>query len=274
MSTEQQTTKNTMVLYHANCLDGFGAAYAAWVKFGDSAEYIPVQYGNSPPIVTGKDVYILDFSYKRAVLEEMRASAKSLLVLDHHKSAQEDLDGLDYAIFDMSRSGAIMSWEYFHNHSCPTGLELIQDRDLWLFKYEDTKPFTAALRAFVPMEFDSWNAYLTKSNAKVLSSRGKDILKVFNQDIEGFAKQSHKITLSGIEGLACNVPSKYASELGNILAKESGTFGVTYCFDGASNLWLYSLRSIGDFDVSKIALEFGGGGHKNAAGFSSKSLAI
>jgi oligoribonuclease NrnB/cAMP/cGMP phosphodiesterase (DHH superfamily) len=269
-----KANKNILVLYHANCLDGFGAAYAAWVKFGDSAEYIPVQYGISPPIVTGRDVYILDFSYKRAVLEEMKASAKSLLVLDHHKSAQEDLDGLDYAIFDMSRSGAIMAWEYFHSYPCPVGLELIQDRDLWLFKHDNTKAFTAALRAFIPMEFESWSFNLGELGANELADRGRDLLQVFNQDIEGFAKNSHKITLSGIEGLACNVPPKYSSELGNVLAKESGTFGATYCFDGASNLWLYSLRSIEDFDVSKIALEFGGGGHKNAAGFSSTTFAI
>ena len=55
---------NVLILRHGNCSDGAGAAYAAWKKFGDSAEYVEVHYGNPPPDVTGREVYILDFSYK------------------------------------------------------------------------------------------------------------------------------------------------------------------------------------------------------------------
>lgn len=34
-----------LVLYHANCADGFGAAFAAWLKLGDEAEYVACSYG-------------------------------------------------------------------------------------------------------------------------------------------------------------------------------------------------------------------------------------
>lgn len=40
-------------------------------------------------------------------------------------------------------------------------------------------------------------------------------------------------------------------------------------FDGK---FQFSLRSRGDIDVSEIAKKFGGGGHKNAAGFQLKTL--
>jgi hypothetical protein len=34
-----------LIIYHAHCTDGFGAAYAAGCKFGDMAEYLPRNYG-------------------------------------------------------------------------------------------------------------------------------------------------------------------------------------------------------------------------------------
>ena len=41
--------KKTVVLYHANCHDGFGGAFAAWKKFGDAADYVPMRYGMAIP---------------------------------------------------------------------------------------------------------------------------------------------------------------------------------------------------------------------------------
>jgi len=61
----------TQVLYHANCPDGFCAAWAAYTVFGDDAEYLPVQYGQDPPDVAGNRVYIVDFSYKREVMRRI-----------------------------------------------------------------------------------------------------------------------------------------------------------------------------------------------------------
>ena len=72
--------------------------------------------------------------------------------------------------------------------------------------------------------------------------------------------------------MACNASSKYASDLGHLLANESGTFGCVYWFNGEN--WIYSLRSNGDFDVSEIALKYGGGGHCNAASFTTKELSF
>ena len=51
----------SLVVYHGHCPDGFGAAYAAWLRLGESAEYVPAEYGSYPVLnVTGLDVYILD----------------------------------------------------------------------------------------------------------------------------------------------------------------------------------------------------------------------
>ena len=267
--------QDTIVIYHADCLDGYGAAYAAWKKFGDSAEYIPAHYGNPPPDVTGKDVYILDFSYPREVLLKMHMRARNLLVIDHHKTAQADLIELPFAKFDMSKSGCILAWGHFHPDSTiPFGLELIQDRDLWLFKMQSTKAYCEALRNLVDRSFIAWDFHLASSNCFELTERGEDLLAVFNADIDTLVKRAHAARLSGIGFTACNASPKYASELGNLLAKITGKPAAIYSFNGATGSWDFSLRSEGDFDVSEIAKRYGSGGHKNAAGFSTKTISL
>src|SRR6267142_5992911 len=103
-------------IFHGNCDDGFGAAFAVWKRDGDCVDYHPGIYGKAPPDVTGMDVAIVDFSYKRSVMKDLAARAKSILVLDHHKTAEADLAGLSdecqnvEVVFDMFRSGAVMAW--------------------------------------------------------------------------------------------------------------------------------------------------------------------
>ena len=46
---------------------------------------------------------------------------------------------------------------------------------------------------------------------------------------------------------------------------------ILFAFNGTD--WTYSLRS-STIDCSKIALKYGGGGHKGAAGFRSNQLLI
>lgn len=82
-----------LVIYHANCADGFGAAFAAWLKLGDEAEYVPMQYGEdaanfserTTPLI-GREIYILDFSFPRHVMDWLFAEASRVIWLDHHAS--------------------------------------------------------------------------------------------------------------------------------------------------------------------------------------------
>lgn len=124
------------VLYHANCYDGFGAAFAAWKKFGDQAEYIPVSYGQDAPfILESEGIFIIDFSYPINTLNNLSQIAP-VVVLDHHKTAEEALSphvGKDNPkiIFDMNKSGALLAWEYFHPETpVPLLIKHISDRDL------------------------------------------------------------------------------------------------------------------------------------------------
>ena len=135
-------------LYHNNCPDGFGSALAAYLKFGDKSEYIGVKHQQDPPeMEPGSEVYILDFSYPRQVMEELFQQHTQVITLDHHKTAQEALLGLRGALFDMNRSGAMISWEYFHpERPIPDLFRYIQDRDLWEWKLEGTGEIAAGFR--------------------------------------------------------------------------------------------------------------------------------
>jgi len=270
---------SNLVIYHKNCLDGFAAGLAAWLKLGDQdTEYLPMGYDDPVPDVAGKDVWVLDFSFKRNVLLGLHAQANSILVLDHHKSAQEDLEGLDFAVFDMDMSGAMLAWEHFHpEHSPPLLFKYVQDRDLWQFEMDGTRNFTAALYSLVQRDFHKW-AILTTPHGEedlipALISQGATINFVFEQDLLILAKKAHPLVIGGVFGFGCNAPTKFSSDLGNLLAKKGQTFGATYAYDGIRLTWDVSLRSTGDFDVSELAKKFGGGGHQRSAGFTIKNLA-
>lgn len=146
----------SLCIYHGTCFDGYGAAWAVR-KAKPDTEFVAGVYGAEPPDVTDKDVVLVDFSYKQPVLAKMIRDCKSLLVLDHHKTAEEDLAFLPHpdesnhphkasAVFDMQHSGAMLAWAYFHGDADPPQLlRHIEDRDLWRFALPNTREIQAAL---------------------------------------------------------------------------------------------------------------------------------
>jgi len=81
----------TVVIYHGGaCFDGF---CAAWVlkHAHPGAEFVAANYGDAPPDVSGANVIVADFSYKRDVLRGMCQQALHVTLLDHHVTAQAEL---------------------------------------------------------------------------------------------------------------------------------------------------------------------------------------
>ena len=130
------------VIYHDNCMDGFGAAWAVYRHYQDvkditgrgvRAMYHPTQHGDPVPDTTPDgQVYILDFSFsKEQMLELLDRHDGRVVLLDHHKTAHAELRGVENCIFDMNKSGASMAWEYFQNQSgneMPQLIRYIEDR--------------------------------------------------------------------------------------------------------------------------------------------------
>lgn len=165
-----------VVIYHADCTDGFGAAYAAWRLLGNRSEYYACKHGMDPPDVKGKNVIILDFSFDNATTKSMILDANSLLVIDHHKSAMVELHDIANTHFDMTKSGAMLSWDFFHpGKEPPKFIQYIQDRDLWKWELPYSKEFSAAFD-MVPFSFDDFDKFCDDSVFDDAVKRGSYIL--------------------------------------------------------------------------------------------------
>lgn len=270
---------NPLIIYHANCADGFGAAYAAYYHFcfenECQCEFVAASHGEAPPEVSGREVYLLDFSYKRAVLKALCEQAKQVVVIDHHISAAEDLQGLDQECpnlslhLDMDKSGAVLAWEYFHDPNVPRLLLHVQDQDLWRFKLPYTKEINAALMAY-PFDFKLWNTFAEDdASVQALVLEGETIGRYRAKLIAAYKKRARMAEVAGFKVPVVNCPPELSSELLGELA-EQHPFAAGYHDKDNRRAW--SLRSRGDSgaDVAKIAAQFGGGGHRNAAGFATR----
>ncbi len=263
-----------LCIYHGNCDDGFAAAWCVRLKHPD-AEFYPGIYQAPPPDVRGRDVIMVDFSYKRPVMEQIIADCATLLVLDHHKTAEADLASLDgvrpgvEVVFDMDRSGAMMAFDRFCR-DMPTYadtvrfMEYVQDRDLWRKALPYGDLFTIALRSY-PQDFGCWDLAM-RNGVESLIAEGTGIHRYYRMRVEEMKASAYRAELGGTVCWIANAPYFSASEVAGELAERDGTFGAAFLEVGAER-WQYSLRSREGFDVSEIARRFGGGGHRAAAGF-------
>ena len=294
--------RKTMCIYHGNCADGFGAAWAVRKALGDTVEFVAAKHGDAPPDVTNLDVIIVDFSYKRDALAEMGKVANSILVLDHHKTALADLGcfdpfeagvrtdrtdfpgapkqlGWETAIaiasergaprvavcFDMHRSGAMLAWDHFHpGQQPPRLLQHIQDRDLWLFKLDGTREIQANLFSY-PYDFEVWDK-LMAADVKNLRSDGAAIERKHHKDIaELVAVMKRRLVIGGHDVPVASLPYTLTSDAGHLMA-QGEPFAA--CYWDTPDGRVFSLRSTDEgLDVSEIAKQYGGGGHRNASGF-------
>lgn len=276
--------KNIYVLYHNNCSDGRAAAYAAYKKFGRDARYLGVNYNQPfPNIKFNKEkteVYVLDFSYSRKVLDEVYQKAKTLVVIDHHKTAFSNLEGAPYLIYSSENSGCVLAWNYFNPKSpVPMIFLRIEDRDLWKFKLDDSKDIGAYLSSFNDCNFFTFWDQATSDLKKYRSivGQGRIIQRIRRSEIDKALKAKYPIFTVEVKGRAykyvlANITNRaIVSELGSELAKRNDVdFSMSYAVLNNGSV-MFELRSVNpDVDVSSIASAFGGGGHKAAAGFTGK----
>lgn len=255
------------VWYHNGCNDGFGAAFVAWKAMGNSQDitYVPVKYGESMPQFSSRDrIYILDFSYPRENIEDLLSYNTRVTILDHHKTSEEALRGLDCATFDMNKSGAMLAWEHFFpTIEAPSLIKYIQDRDLWKFKLPDSKALSLALMG-VPFNFETWD----NLSPEKLIEIGKTLLEVQKQEIDKVIETGAYMTkMFGYTVPVINTSSDISDtlhELCNRYPDSPFAAGYVYLPNGVRQ---WSLRSNNKIDVSELARRMNGGGHKSAAGF-------
>jgi oligoribonuclease NrnB/cAMP/cGMP phosphodiesterase (DHH superfamily) len=203
------------ILYHADCPDGFGAAYAAWLRYGASARYRAMHHGQPWEMaeIAGHDVFVLDFSFAPDVLEAIAALAGSVVQIDHHASARQpwaarltkaadDRERFSHpalpltVIFDLGKSGVRLAWEHFHpDRPVPLVLRHVEDVDLWRFALPGSRPIARALR-LLPDDFAAWDNLVRQADAPdtprygALLAEGEAIERFFQTEIERLAQGS------------------------------------------------------------------------------------
>lgn len=266
----------TLCIYHGNCADGFGAAWVVRRALGDQVVFHPGVYQQPPPDATGRDVILVDFSYKRPVLLKMAETANNILVIDHHKSAIEDLRNItqdaaegDYCsistVFDLDHSGAMLAWRFFFAwQDPPMLLRHIEDRDLWRFKLEGTREIQASVFSY-PYDFAVWDQLMSMPT-ETLRAAGEAIERKHFKDInELLAVSKRRMVIGGCDVPVASLPYTLSSDAGHQMAAKE-LFAA--CYMDTAEGRVFSLRSNNDgMDVSQVAAQYGGGGHRNAAGF-------
>lgn len=265
--------KNIVVIYHKKCPDGFGAAYAAWKKFGDAAEYIPAGYGDAPlEGLEGKEVYLLDFTYELpGEMERLAQVTKHFVALDHHESSQAFTESAPEHVYDPNRSGATIAWAYFHPHEpVPRLLAYLEDGDLYRFALPETREIFSFI-IVQPDDFTVWDGIaraLEDTDARTrLLTKAADYDEYFNLLAHLSVEAAKKVRFEGYECLfSTSLPSiTMRSHIAALLYKKLPPLSLVVSAhpDGFG----VSIRSNGSVDVSAIAQKYGGGGHQSSAGF-------
>lgn len=288
-----------LVIYHANCADGFTAAWA--VRQAMDADFHPGVHGAPPPDVAGRDVILVDFCYPFEVLMPLALSARTVLVLDHHKTAEAELkegstytgpqgtavvariegfedpaavyisqvyspcNGLVCALFDANRSGAGIAWDFFHlGKARPAFLDYVEDRDLWRFSLQHTREICATVHSY-PYTFEAWDA-LAAETAYSLYQQGLVLERGRAKEVaEIVATAKRRLVIGHYDVPVASLPHTLASDAGHLMG-HGEPFAATYYDTSAHRVFSLRSRPHG-IDVSEVAKLYGGGGHARAAGF-------
>ncbi len=277
-----------IVLFHYPCQDGLASG---WIvdyyhkMINKEIELYPIQHNRIIDIsrLVNKSVIFCDYSPSLEILNQIEKIASKITILDHHISAKNALANKSYAIFDMEKSGAGLTWEYFFpDIPTPNFIQMIQDRDLWTWKLSDSRPFTAGFFTvcssyesddFINMFKLFDELYLNKEKINFYLELGEIMNKV-NLIKARNISESHSKKVNQYNGhTVCivNCSSDLASDVGNMLSSMTHIdFAALWTYNHPNETYNVSLRSNNKVDVSLIAKQFNGGGHVNAAGFATK----
>jgi uncharacterized protein len=287
--------------YHYPCADGVTAVWSV-IKALPDIKYWGIKPQDDQITslkYEGKDVIFVDVTPSGRVLKEMLEKSVSVTILDHHISNQKAAEPFIghpklNANFDMHRSGCQMAWDHFHltpsgtSKKRPWFVDYVGDRDLWQFKLEDSRLINMALMELDYINIEGLNQLykLTKTvemkekflnekllpTARVLDMKNEKTLKIC---MSGACRRVMKIADISYDVWIANGHGHLSSELGNRLMhkkfanNQAPHFVIVYSYKFDDDLWQVSLRSL-DIDVSIVAGNFGGGGHKQASGFNYK----
>jgi len=268
------------LIFHAGCPDGFGAAWAARHAWGEDARYIARSHDDDfdPEQFENETVVFADISLANPLLRRLGEVAAEVLILDHHLTARDHFESdpsVENALaanghrvhFDLAKSGAMLAWDHFHpDEPAPDLLRYVQDQDLWNWELPESEAINAAIGSY-PRRYGDWDK-LAARPIESLAEEGRPIVRANRIEVARAIAHAHPVAIGTLRIEAVNARHPRA-EIGHELAtraKYGQPWGIVYRLVG--NRVDCSIYSLGDCDASAIATRFGGGGHRNASGFS------
>lgn len=270
-------TKDVVVFYHGLCRDGFTAAWAAWKKFGDSADYVPVIWTNQSeqiPAIKNKEIYFLDYCPSQEKLNQIVEENKSVCVIDHHVSRETVTKSLPGSVYDISHSGAVLAWNYFHpNVSLPQLCRYVEDSDLWKWEIAGSAEVLQGIDDILEEKegFQTWEEVMqqmeTESGRDKYSQIGKLIIRNETNLMDQIVEQNLQLVeFEGFQVYAVNAPRHFRSVLGNRLVEMKPPFGIVWSY--LTDEITVSLRAKPNtFNLIPLVEKYGGGGHEGASNF-------
>lgn len=264
---------NSLCIYHANCADGFTAAWILKNHYTDrTIDFFPGVYQDPPPDIKGRDVIFVDFSYKRRMMEIILNLANTVVIIDHHKTAIDDLACLPFtdSMLNPNHSGAMLTWMWAkQNLDSPHLVQYVEDRDLWKFSLPYSREINANIFSY-DYTFENWDYLNDAITNDTFVEEGAAIERKHHKDVAELVRVTRRnMEIGGHIVPVANVPYTLTSDAGHLMATElCGGKVFSACYWDTPEGRVFSLRSTADgIDVSEIAKQYGGGGHSHASGF-------
>ncbi len=273
-------TRPPICFYHSADLDGkcSGAIVRAAIP---NVELYGINYGDLFPWdkVQGRDVVMVDFSLQPfSDMVRLKSEAKSLVWIDHHKSALADAAECGFGCDgrqDTKAEGCELAWDFYFGMGSrmPRSVQLLGRYDVWDHADPDVLPFQygARMRDLLP-DAEEWGALLDAGYPidEVLAA-GRVILAYEAQQNAAYvASRGYVTVFDGHRAIVCNRGLANSKLFDSIYDPEKHDLMITFC-RLPTGRWTFSLYST-KLDCGSIARRYGGGGHPGAAGFQADQL--
>lgn len=272
-------------------------------------DFIEMNYDKHVPNIIyekHEPVFIVDFSFDEIeLLKIWNLTGKSPVWIDHHKSSiekyenfrfpqGEPIDGIRYD----GIAACALTWSYFFHEladqpfcawdklhtpaeimqGIPLFTQYIHLWDTWQWKdHPDSKEINEFI-TFISITLDGpfnngWDMFADDTETKTASNVGSRMIMFRDGYSETCCNSIGKIIeFEGFKCFACNMP-KCNSEWFTSVDPSTYDILMPFYYSMQTKQFLISLYcQNSDIDVSKIAVKYGGGGHKGAAGFQCRDL--
>lgn len=286
-----EDNKPTILIYYHDDNDGCCAAAVAGNQYDKNEfamKFVAINYGKESwteeEIAKAVKVWLVDFASDK-MEEFVKACGSKLIWIDHHKTAMEKFPDLWNStsipgIRSVEKAACVLTWEYTHPEYVlpPAAVAYIGDKDIWKFEYDETKAFSAGFSLMVKTPDDTiWDVLLGSEYEDALKnmlSIGKLLLEAQNYKIKKAFERGVDCIFHNLKARLVNTTGNI-SELGEFIYKKP-EYDIAIMWQAVEDMVVFSLRSDSENpdspDCAEIAQQYGGGGHRNAAGFQKKNM--